>query len=874
MDDTTFHLSEETDEEILEKIKKNGWSLQLYDRTPERCLAAVKQDGRALRFVHKKYKTYEVCLEAIKNGGALSLVPRELLTAEFCLEAVKHNGIALKSIPFNLITSKMCLVAVKQNGRALEYVPVEMKSSAICSEAVKNSSSALEYVPAKMMSLEMCLVAVKRNGRALKHIPQKMKTFEVCLAAVENNGRALEYVPKFSRKPQICLAAVKSCGGSALEYAPAITFELCLEAVKHSGFSLHYVPDSMKTLEICLTAVENSRSALEYVPDEFKEKMPAIKPYEPVSAISEMAETPPQVTPETVAPVEVDSLYADTIGSADSGFALAESETTETALTVNRSDFTFGATLIGEEALSRVYYISDIHLDHKLSKAFPHQATKAEIAQYISEFVQKMLSNSAINMYRDYLLIAGDVSEWFEISKIFYRKLRLKYKGRVLVVLGNHELWNNQSQSVDDTIQQYRDFLKSKGIGLLHNDLFLVEKHTGRVGFMREERLKTIEPQELRTLIVKSPIAILGGIGFSGLCTEHNATTGLYRNAVKTLAEDMAQSERFEAVYKKIAAVANKNNVIVLTHTPKENWTNEGYIKNWIYVNGHTHENGYCCDDERTVFSDNQLGYKSAAISLKHFNLYPNYDIFKYYPDGKHPVSREHYLEFLTNIGQRPTSFSRDGQVVMLKKQDLYMFLFIKEKSKDGLLRLLNGGKPIKLKNDNIDYYYERMHLYSEAVNAFLGEYNKALKVISEDVKKIGGDGKIHGCIVDIDFFNHLWLCPISGTLTPYMAYSISEKWEYKDLGSLLLKYCPDLHANYEKLVSGGKNELQLLAGNSSGVTLSRFVPETWMYKPSGIIRTLQYLTESNVIKLWDEKIIDALYQEKSLNGESLLLPM
>ena len=115
--------------------------------------------------------------------------------------------------------------------------------------------------------------------------------------------------------------------------------------------------------------------------------------------------------------------------------------------------------------------------------------------------------------------------------------------------------------------------------------------------------------------------------------------------------------------------------VVVLTHTPKENWSNENYNSRWTYVNGHTHRNDYCCSEKKTVYSDNQIGYRSTNIGLKHFNLSRVYDIFRYCLDGIYSISREQYLDFNRGV-KIDVTFNRIGKIHMLKNIDIYCFLF------------------------------------------------------------------------------------------------------------------------------------------------------------------------------------------------------
>ena len=263
-----------TSEFFAEFVKKYATATLRYATkeliTPEMCLLAVKNEGRALCYVPEEMKTPELCMEAVKNyGEALGYVPEKMKTLEICLEAVKKDGSALEYVPEELMTPEICLEAVKNDGLALEYVPEELMESELCMEAVKNNGLALEYVSEELMTPEICLEAVKNNGSALGYVPEELMESELCMEAVKNNSLALEYLPDELMTPEICLEAVKN-DGSVLEYVPEelITSEICLEAVKNYGSALEYVPEELITPEICLEAVKEDGSALEGVPEE------------------------------------------------------------------------------------------------------------------------------------------------------------------------------------------------------------------------------------------------------------------------------------------------------------------------------------------------------------------------------------------------------------------------------------------------------------------------------------------------------------------------------------------------------------------------------------------------------------------------------
>lgn len=88
-------------------------------QTPDLCLAAVRQNGYALKEV--KEQTPEICLEAVKQDGyALSYVQEQ--TSEICIAAVKQNGLTLTYIPKSEQTLAMALAALRQNPDSRKFL--------------------------------------------------------------------------------------------------------------------------------------------------------------------------------------------------------------------------------------------------------------------------------------------------------------------------------------------------------------------------------------------------------------------------------------------------------------------------------------------------------------------------------------------------------------------------------------------------------------------------------------------------------------------------------------------------------------------------------------------------------------------------------
>ena len=151
-----------------------------------------------------------------------------------------------------------------------------------------------------------------------------------------------------------------------------------------------------------------------------------------------------------------------------------------------------------------------------------------------------------------------------------------------------------------------------------------------------------------------------------------------------------------------------------------------------------------------------------------------------------------------TNISM---DFSRKVHILyMLKKNGYYCFI---HKNKQGLLSILHGGTLKRFEHKGIQYYYEHMNFVIAAIKTPMDKYTAFQEKISDTIKKIGGVGRIHGCMIDINFVNHVYVNPIDLTIMGYWASDMIQKVVYPNIHSLLEEECPLLYANYQKLIGG-----------------------------------------------------------------------
>ena len=898
--------------------------------TPELIAVAINQDPSALELIPDELLDYQTCMTAVRSlGKILAVVPANLVDRDMCLAAVSCDGMAIEYVPDAFCDRSMQLAAVKCNGLALGAIPTRRRSRAVCESAVAANALALEYVPPRFASSELVYQAVATNGLALRFVENPEQ--KLCDLAVENDGTALRYVPEAYKSQAMCRNAFEKNWRMITHIpAPMVGKDMLLRAISEEAHKLEERPFSERIMNLSfyeqlnpdlsqdpevavaqraagirrtISAVWDEGAKCFLVDDELigREFVSGFG-YEdltfplPTAQLSFEAlcsylggildivdfgsfdlsgiEALPECVVESTIPsdalvqigaydeepyrrlIEIDKSFATELFSEDYD---------NDCMSLENVDSPLDRYYLSDE--TPIYYVSDIHLNHKLVKKFPNHASENEIARYISGFVDSMLDTVPSTNRHFPLLVLGDVSYNFSIAEKFFTDLGAKWRGPIVCVLGNHELWYSSPSpkptdpvvSVESIVEEYREMLGRHNVVLLENELF-VKYRNREYAVVSINELRAWSDVELQNYLRRCSTILIGGIGFTALSDKFTAKDGLYRNTLRTLQEDEAYTAKFREFYERIVNLVPDKTVIVATHTPMRCWSLGPRHPGWIYLNGHTHRNTCELTDSYSVYEDNQIGYHAMSAGLKRFLLHPVYDVFKYHNDGIHVVNRIDYLDFCRECGVSVGSFTRKGDVYMLKRDGLYCFLLKMEAN--GKYYLLAGGRIHSLAFQDPEHYFERMKIYSDRTKAAFSGYNKAIRVIGDEIRRLGGTGNVHGCIVDIDFLNHIYLDPFTGELKFYYAESISERVEYPSLDLLLNEHAKSLLPAYNRLVSKsqskGTNNQALISLNAvpslaKSPTISR---DTSMYRPSGIVRSVQYLFDTNIIRIWNDAVL------------------
>lgn len=497
-----------------------------------------------------------------------------------------------------------------------------------------------------------------------------------------------------------------------------------------------------------------------------------------------------------------------------------------------------------------VYYISDLHLMHTLQ----HFGSKSEndVDYVIHNIVNNIVNDIDFNSI---LTIGGDVSSDFKVFEkfvqILHNELNQKHQNvDVIFVLGNHELWDFPDFSFNEIVEKYETLLTKYGMYFINNDVLYYDAEW-TMQRMTEFELMSFSEKEIREKFRDARIILFGGLAFAGYDNTFNADNGIYGPTINR-DEEIIQSKHFESLYDKILQVIPDKRVVILTHMSMSCWHRDtDYHKGYVYISGHTHKNYFYDDGDIRVYADNQIGYHNDNPHVKWLDLDSDYDYFSDYKDGIYEISPNEYKSFYRGKNESMT-FNRKVKVLyMLKKNGYYCFIC---QNKSDSLCILNGGAIKKLSKNNIRYYYDNMDSIIATIRKPLDKYTSIQERIASEVRKFGGEGTIHGCIIDIDWYNHIYVNPIDLKVTGYWASDMTNKKIYRDVPSLLKKECPLLYKNYVKLIESNSQNLPIIvSGVKDDVSL---LPQTYLntdiYKVSRKIKQMQKLN-SNVLTTWIE---------------------
>ncbi len=335
-----------------------------------------------------------------------------------------------------------------------------------------------------------------------------------------------------------------------------------------------------------------------------------------------------------------------------------------------------------------------------------------------------------------------------EISLNVYKHILLK---DVYFVLGNHEYI--EFSDIQTCVDFYRSELSKLGITLLQNEYVENDKYL-----------------------------LYGGTGFAKYDEVWNAKKVVCCPNFSR-EDEIKETTLFENGYREALEYAKEKGLCFLcaSHYPVSACLNNVYDRETIYFTGHNHRKEYVKTADKVLYADNQIGYEDSNIVFKKaiagFMINP----YGALNDGLYKTTVEEYLQFYRYlgepIGEGKLLYKRcengDADFFVVKRRGYYGFFILSAKG----ISIVNGGMTKRITGStDIGWICENFDIVVARYLELLLPLRMLQEEISKELKELGFYGNIHGLVVDIDFYHHIAVNPLDGS----MKYYYSSIWGQK----------------------------------------------------------------------------------------------
>ena len=242
------------------------------------------------------------------------------------------------------------------------------------------------------------------------------------------------------------------------------------------------------------------------------------------------------------------------------------------------------------------------------------------------------------------------------------------------------------------------------------------------------------------------------------------------------------------------------------------------------------------------------------------------------YQDGYYEITIEKYCDFCMFSGepiQGVTVYYKNlinAKLYMMKYCGYYGFFIISERN----TKICVGGKvkninKIKNLNDLYACFQNVLVMYIR----ILAPYRTLQEKIAREIKEIskmgvntwGIEGKIHGCIIDVDYYHHIMVNPLDGKITFYYSQTWGQVQTFKNYFSLLEHINGGLPEKQKRLLlEKQKQELTTkdmlisVENVNESPEVKHIQLRNSVYSYSYTIKQLQRLFDSNILREWNSQ--------------------
>lgn len=457
------------------------------------------------------------------------------------------------------------------------------------------------------------------------------------------------------------------------------------------------------------------------------------------------------------------------------------------------------------------------------------------------------------------IVIDGDLADSLETTEAFFSCMLKRIncikdrEGKccpIYFVLGNHEYI--EFNDVEEANNIYKERLCKYGVTVLNNEAI-----------------------EFGNCI------IFGGTGFAKYNKEYNADNlvgpkNMNRNY------EICESEKTNLEYENalIKAKDGQKPLIVISHYPIKDWMNSKADEHCYYFTGHNHDNSISVVNKSYIYADNQIGYYNNDVKFKEALIGTCYNPFIDYEDGVHEITLKQYSDFYkytgeyVGVGLIRLQLKRNAKIYLIKQNGFFGFFVINDKN----TKICAGGK-LKVISEitDIRYFYECFCTMIYQYIAALSPLRNYQEKLSDMIRRLNipypDSGRIHGCIVDVDFYHHIMINPYDGKNTFYYSPYFGTVQEFKSFEALL-----ESMESHDYQLKSDKKYLDAKKDAASAGIIKKVSMEKRqikaidikdsLYSVSMKVNQLQRLFTSNILRDWDDSII------KSIVGEEIIMRM
>jgi hypothetical protein len=135
----------------------------------------IKLHHKFFRYVHHKYKTYELCkLALLKDVFNIRFISNDILDMKLCKYAISIDPIIIVLIKTKM-TYELYKYAISKDVCVFQCIPKNFRTYELCDIAMLTSNESLIWIPFKLRSYRVSKTCIKNNHNLIDYVPPSLR---------------------------------------------------------------------------------------------------------------------------------------------------------------------------------------------------------------------------------------------------------------------------------------------------------------------------------------------------------------------------------------------------------------------------------------------------------------------------------------------------------------------------------------------------------------------------------------------------------------------------------------------------------------------------------------------------------------------------